>query len=532
MKLLPRRLKTFFLVLSAGAALCSTALAIEQTPAAKAKAAAAKSAGAKAAASKNPAAKPAAQTKKTPPQVAKAPVRTIPKTVVKAAAAPAVKTGTAVRRTAVSARRWTPRPPVISAKARSEGHDFVFQNVASGAGIPVERAAALIPFFEQLYRHQKGETSGPIRILHYGDSHTAADEWTGTMRAHFQEKFGDGGPGYSYAGRPWVGYRRLDVKSSSTRGWHTDGLVGHPAGDGVYGLGGVSLSARTPREAVYLDAEAATFELFYYQQPGGGSFQVYDNGMPLDRVSTAGDPGPAYYHFEGIPGPHRLEVETEDPAPVRLFGWVAEKNTGVTYETLGINGAQASIALDWNEPTLRSNVERRDPALIVLAYGTNEAGRKDITLEGYRDMFIQLISRFRKASPTATILVIGPPDRDVRTRAGWQPMDSLDIIVEAQRQAAEAQGCPFWDLRAKMGGKGAMQQWVNAGMAQYDHVHFTAPGYRMLGDAVFRDLMSQYDIYLKARADLVAQGDGANSGAPAQPAALTSDSGSVEAAQQ
>ena len=180
----------------------------------------------------------------------------------------------------------------------------------------------------------------------------------------------------------------------------------------------------------------------------------------------------------------------------------------MTYETLGINGASASIALDWDETTLKSNVERRDPALIVLAYGTNEAGRSDLTLESYRDMFIQLIGRFRKAAPTATILVIGPPDRDVRTRLGWKAMDTLDTIVEAQRQAAIAQGCPFWDLRAKMGGKGAMQQWVNAGMAQYDHVHFTSPGYRMLGDAVFRDLMSQYDVFLKARADVLAQQDG------------------------
>ncbi len=61
--------------------------------------------------------------------------------------------------------------------------------------------------------------------------------------------------------------------------------------------------------------------------------------------------------------------------------------TGVTYETLGINGAQASIMLNWNEAVLRSNIERRNPSLIVLAYGTNEAGRKDWTLESYRDMF-------------------------------------------------------------------------------------------------------------------------------------------------
>ncbi len=156
----------------------------------------------------------------------------------------------------------------------------------------------------------------------------------------------------------------------------------------------------------------------------------------MERISTDGEAAPGYYHYETLPGQHRLEVETLDHAPVRLFGWVAENATGVTYETLGINGAQASIMLDWNEITLRSNIERRNPALIVLAYGTNEAGRKDWTLEGYRDMYTQLIARLRAAAPTATILVIGPPDRYSHTRKGWLPMDGIDMIVEAQRQAA------------------------------------------------------------------------------------------------
>ncbi len=413
----------------------------------------------------------------------------------------------------VSAKKKPARPKPtrtrtvpVSVAVRTKAHDVVLEDVASGANIPVENAAALIPFFEQLYRHQSGELMGPLHILHYGDSHTAADEWTGELRARFQEKFGDGGSGYSFAGRPWNGYRREDVRSGSTRGWHTDGLVGRP-GDGVYGLGGISMSVRAPREDVYVEAEASEFELFYYQQPGGGSLQLYDNGTPVDRVATDGEAGPAYYHLEAVPGPHRLEVETLDKAPVRLFGWVAEKTTGVTYETLGINGAQASIILDWNAETLRSNIARRNPALIVLSYGTNEAGRKDWTLESYRDMFSHLISRLREASPTATILVIGPPDRDIHSRKGWQPMDAIDMIVEAQRQAALANGCPFWDTRAKMGGKGAMQQWVNAGMAQSDHVHFTGMAYHMLGDAVFRDVMSQYDVFLKARKSIVASAE-------------------------
>ena len=415
------------------------------------------------------------------------------------------------------AKKIGPARPAISAKARAVAHENVYQSVASRADLPVENAAALIPFFEQLYRHQRGELTGALHILHYGDSHTAADEWTGDLRGHFQEKFGDGGSGFSLAGRPWNSYRRLDVRSGSTRGWHSDGLVGR-AGDGVYGLGGVSMSTAKAHEAVYLDANAAQFELFYYQQPGGGTLQIYDNGMPLEQISTDGEPGPAYYHLESVPGQHRVEAETLDRGPVRLFGWVAENTTGVTYETLGINGAEASIVLGWNEETLRSNIERRNPALIVLAYGTNEAGRKDWTLESYREMYSQLIQRLRMDAPTATILVVGPADRTQKIRkVGWQTMEKIDVIAEAQRQAALANGCAFWDTQAKMGGKGSMLTWVAAGMAQADHVHFTGPGYRMLGDAVFRDVMSQYDIFLQARAAIVANASPSPDAAPGRP---------------
>ena len=378
------------------------------------------------------------------------------------------------------------RGPRRPSAARIEAHEGVEQKVTRGAEIPVENPYALVPFFEQLYRNQRGELPGPLRVLHYGDSHVAADEWTADIRDHFQQTFGDGGSGYSLAGRPWASYRRMDAKSGSTRGWHSDGLVGR-AGDGVYGLGGVSMSAKAPHESVYLIVEAQQFELFYLQQPGGGAVQIYDNGAPVERLPTEGEMGPRYYHYEAEYGTHKLEAETLDHAPVRLFGWVAEKATGVTYEALGINGADAPLLMKWNEEVLRSNLERRDPALIVLSYGTNEAGQRGWTIEKYRDVFASLIGRFREAAPAAAILVIGPPDRGIRVRGkGWVTLENVDLIVEAQRQAALAAGCAFWDQRAKMGGRGSIREWVLAGMAQNDHVHLTVSGYRTIGDAVFR----------------------------------------------
>jgi len=117
---------------------------------------------------------------------------------------------------------------------------------------------------------------------------------------------------------------------------------------------------------------------------------------PMDRW----DRGYVQYQVRSsLDGPHRFELETLHNAPVRLFVWVTEKDRGVTYETLGINGAQASIVFRWDEALLASNIARRNPALIVLAYGTNEATNPDWTQDSYRQMFSALLQRLRQAAP-------------------------------------------------------------------------------------------------------------------------------------
>src|SRR3984893_145785 len=123
-----------------------------------------------------------------------------------------------------SARR-IPKAPPVSAQARAEASDEVTGMLERTADIPIENPAAMVPFFEQLRRTKSGEASGPLRILHFGDSHTAADEWTGSVRALLQAQFGDGGGGYSLAGRPFIGYRREDLKSGESRGWETEGML-------------------------------------------------------------------------------------------------------------------------------------------------------------------------------------------------------------------------------------------------------------------------------------------------------------------
>ena len=92
--------------------------------------------------------------------------------------------------------------------------------------------------------------------------------------------------------------------------------------------------------------------------------------------------------------------------------------------------------------------------------------------------------------------MLGPADRALRAgRRGWNPYSGIDRIVRAQRSVCRELGCAYWDERSRMGGFGAMRQWVSVGWGQPDHTHFTDEGYTELAAALFSDIVQQYNSY-------------------------------------
>ncbi len=403
-----------------------------------------------------------------------------------------------------SSRVYVPRAPVVSARVKAASEEFVTGAMDAVAAAAVENSAALIPFFEQL--HQLENQSGrSLHVLQYGDSHTASDDWANQLRTMFQGRFGNGGSGFSFAGTPFRGYRRFDVKGGQSPHWETEGLLTRGV-DGHYGLGGASIVTDRAGQFVYLDADGEKIELHYLKQPGGGRFRVMADGQELEVVDTNGAMGAGHWNSRPGEGLRRYSVETLDDNPVKLFGWVSEKSKGLTWETLGINGAQASISLRWENEQLRQYIEKRNPGLLVLAYGTNEASAPDWDMAGYKAMFRQVVERFRAMAPSASILIVGPPDRAQRVRRTWISVPKLDMVAEAQRAVAQETGCAFWDLRERMGGDGAMKRWVYAGYAQGDFVHLTGQGYRLVGETLYRDLMAHYEEFRKIRQRVFSEG--------------------------
>jgi hypothetical protein len=412
----------------------------------------------------------------------------------------AAPTSSSRKKTARKKTAARPPAPRISAAAQAAALARVGETLAAPPETVFRQPGALVPFFEQLAR-TGASRQAPLRILHFGDSHTASDDWTGAIRTLLQDRFGNGGSGFSYAGYPFKGYRRFDARGGATPAWVTQGLS-RAEGDGLFGLAGVSISTSRAGQSVFLNTASPLIQVFYLRQPRGGRVALFDGEEMVREFSTAGELQPAFIEHNGAPGLRRLKLLTLDARPVRLFGWVAENPTGVTYEAVGINGAEATVMLRWDQAMFQGYLRQHEPALVVLAYGTNEAGHASWTLESYQAAFATVLERIRSAVPAASILVIGPPDRYLRARGKWLPLVSVDRIVEAQQNACRELGCAFWDMRERMGRLGSMRDWLYAGLAQPDYVHFTVPGYQRLGVAFFNDLMAQYEIYKKARQEV------------------------------
>jgi lysophospholipase L1-like esterase len=365
----------------------------------------------------------------------------------------------------------------------------------------IENPRALQPFFDQLHQLEADPGSQLVRVIQFGDSHTAGDSFTGALRTLFQQKFGDGGAGFQFAGYPFAGYHIHGTKRAQSTGWLALGTHLKDIGDGMVGMGGVSLSTDAAGNWVSLDADATSIQVQYLIQPNGGSIEIHDNDTLIATVSTASSdtlaPDTAG-HFDApvLPGPHHFEVLTIDPAPVRLLGLSTENTAGVTYEAVGINGAEASLFLRWNEALQQTLMLESNPALIVLSYGTNEASDRNWTEESYAAMFQRIIERCHRLAPNAAILVVGPPDRALRAgRRVWKPFTGVDHIVAAQRSVCRQLHCAYWDQRSRMGGLGSMRDWVSISWAQPDHTHFTGEGYTELASALFSDIVQQYDTY-------------------------------------
>jgi lysophospholipase L1-like esterase len=345
---------------------------------------------------------------------------------------------------------------------------------------------------------------GRARLVFYGASHVAADFYTDVVRSKLQARFGEAGAGFVLPAKPVAGYRNAAINIGRATGFHGVNVLAKAPLSDRYGLAGAYLRTRRKgasgwfetRAHAGLPGHASRFELYYLKQRGGGHLRVTIDGVAHEIPTEAHDYTTAYQTFEVADGAHRFELEAIGDGPTHTFGVSVERDVpGVVLDTLGIPGARVRYHLLWQDAIYREHLARLKPSLVVLAYGTNEAGDDDVPIEKYANDLQAVLARIRSVVPNASCLLIGPSDHPISNGNGtYSDRPRTAEIIAAQRQAAERFGCGFFDLVAFMGGPLSMLRWTAAvpPFGTPDHIHFMRRGYEELGRVLYDGLMAGY----------------------------------------
>lgn len=366
------------------------------------------------------------------------------------------------------------------------------------------------PFFAALARTDTGEDGAVTRVVHWGDSSIGMDGIPGAIRRRMQARFGDAGHGFHLMAPPNTSYRHREVRFRHNDGWGACFIIQKCRADGHYGLGGTTFRSVGGAESWFApdpersSGKVSRFKVWYAGQPRGGRLRLrVDRGEPI-VVETAADALIDRWHTIEVPdGFHELSVRAAGGGRVRVYGVTLERDgPGVSWDGLALVGAFTNRMLEFDAEHLKAQLGERAPQLAVLTFGGNDMIRK-ISMERYEEEYRAVLRHVRAARPEMACLVMAPLDHGLRDGRRIRSLPVVPKMVQAQRRAAQAEGCAFFDTYQAMGGEGGAARWFRKKprLLSGDLAHATAAGQKVLGELVFRAITQAYVAYRRAHPD-------------------------------
>jgi lysophospholipase L1-like esterase len=366
-------------------------------------------------------------------------------------------------------------------------------------------------FFESLARSDASVAGAVTRVVHWGDSAIGIDGITGAIRARMQARFGNSGHGFHLMAPPNTSYRHRAIDFETNGLWEQCFIIQNCKKDGRYGLGGATFWSYGGAQSEFephperSSGEVDVFEVWYLAHPRGGKL-----GLRIDRedvvvVDTRAEEVEDRWHrFELERGPHKLRVRANPGGQSRVYGVTIERDVpGVVWDGLALVGAFTKRMLNYNPEHLADQLEHREAKLAVLMFGGNDMIREGLTQEQYEKEYREVLQLIRGAKPDMDCLVMAPLDHGERKGVRIVSRPIVPILVEAQRAAAKAEGCAFFDTYMAMGGEGSAGRWYKQEprLIGGDLGHATMKGHVVIGEMVYRALLHEYVAYRKRDSD-------------------------------
>ncbi len=384
---------------------------------------------------------------------------------------------------------------------------------------PEGRPDVLTAFFRTL--HDLAATGGHTRVLHIGDSQLEGDRVTSYLRQRFQEQFGGCGPGLVAVAEvnearqtvqvrprgPWKKYAAYGPRQKAPHVFYgpLDAYFrfGAARTDSSGKVSGGAATARYtfPRRGFGPVGRPEQVRVLYRNPNAPFQLTLKADGAVLaddERLDPTAPDSVGVFTKElpvGAKGVEaRFRATSGNPSP-DVLALAFDCRQGVAVDNVSLRGSSCTEFGRMQMPFYGRQLRRLGVGLIVLEFGVNVGAAEAKSYSYYQRMLTGQLRLLRRTVPEIPVLVIGISDMSRRRDGAWHTRPSVEKVREAQRNAAFATGCAFWDLYGAMGGEDAMPAWVAArpALAQPDYTHFSGPGARIVGELLWKALIREYD---------------------------------------
>lgn len=406
--------------------------------------------------------------------------------------------------------------------------------VSLGAGVGRDEDSrarrTLGAFHAALEAFERAGRRGRFTILQIGDSHTAGDNWTGYIRERLQRRFGDGGRGMLAPGKPFRDYDPYQLRVAQRGNW---GVYSYRQWAGT-GIASYALVGGARDDAIEASMRGLKsfeeIEVEFVRQREGGSFTLAVDGHEVRTVATRGQPGLERVSIPLARAGHHAVLSLKGDGPVALLSWSLLRRNGLVFVNHGVPGESVHLIGKWDPGIAAWQVSHLNPALVIVAFGTNDGFVNRLKPEEYEAEFRERLQTIRSMAPNASIMVVSAPGADRlpswcgRSKAQrerlrchaldrrsaenyaeliekkskalchWHSPPALEQVRQIQQRVAERLGLHFWDWSKVTGKECGMDRWarMNPPLTIADRVHMRVEGYDLSGEALYRDLLRLY----------------------------------------
>ncbi len=362
-------------------------------------------------------------------------------------------------------------------------------------------------------------TNELIRILHFGDSQIEGDRITSYIRNEFQKRFGGTGNGFFPVTNGnnrnvsiqvdvsdnwkyyWIKgkenllaeHKRFGVMMDFSRFNDFDAILKEPGKQYE-----ATIQVKRQNISYPLSRNFKLFRLFYGNNklPFIVQMAYDDTTLDAELVEPSDKLKILEWKFDKTPKAFTIKFTGEDSPDV--FGISLDNTHGVAVDNIAIRGSRGTEFTKTNTTIFREMFSMLNVKLIIFQFGVNAVPDLLKSYSGYEAQLMRQLKFLRSLNPSVPVIVVGVSDMSRKVDDTFVSYPNIKRIRDAERRAAFATGCVFWDLYEAMGGENSMPGWVFASppLAAKDFTHFSIPGARAVGNMFYNALMNDFNDYL------------------------------------